>query len=373
MTSDPYAFVSEPEITDGDIEAVVDAMRSGWISGDGPIVEGFEKSVAARLGRRHGIAVANGSVALDAAFAVLGLKPGDEVIMPTFTIISCAAAVVRAGAIPIVVDCDPLTWTMRAEDIERRINARTRAILLVHIYGLPVDADPILALARDHKLVVIEDAAEAIGQTYQGRSCGGLGELSTLSFYANKHVTCGEGGMVLTDDDSLAERCRSLRNLAHSSRRFKHEELGWNWRLGSLQAALGLSQLKRLEEVRARKRAIGKWYHERLRRVSGIRLPVADTPYSSNDYWVFGVVLDERSPREVEAITSQLHASGIATRPFFWPIHQQPVLLEQGFFSGENYPNAEKIARHGFYLPSGVKLLEGHIDYVCKTLRRLIG
>ena len=224
---------------------------------EGPFVKKLEESVARRVGRAYGIAVSSGSAALDVSIAALRLEPGDEVIVPTFTIISCAAAVVRAGAVPVVVDCEPDTWNTTAERIAERITPRTRAILVVSIYGLPVDMDPILGLAEHHRLKVIEDAAEMHGQAYKGRPCGSFGDLSTFSFYPNKLVTTGEGGMILTDDSTVAERCRSLRNLCFQrSRRFVHEELGWTYRLSNLQAAVGVAQLERLDEFVLRKR---KW------------------------------------------------------------------------------------------------------------------
>src|SRR5210317_386213 len=223
--------VNEPLLGGNEKKYLNECIDTGWISSEGPFVKEFEKKFAAQVHRKYGIAVCNGSVALDVAVAALGIGPGDEVILPTFTIISCASAIVRAGATPVVVDADPLTWNMKVDEIEEKITASTRAIMVVHIYGLPTDMDPVLAIANKYGLAVIEDAAEAIGQTYRGRECGSFGTISTFSFYPNKHVTTGEGGMVLTDDDALAERCRSLRNLCfEANRRFVHEEIGWNYR-----------------------------------------------------------------------------------------------------------------------------------------------
>ncbi len=265
--------VNEPLLDGNEEKYLVECIRSGWISSEGPFIKQFEERFAARMGRRHGVAVANGSVALDAAVVALGLGPGDEVILPTFTIISCAAAIVRAGAVPVVVDCDPLTWNIDVALVEARITARTRAIMVVHIYGLPVDMDPLLALARKHGLKVIEDAAEMHGQTYKKRPCGSFGEISTFSFYPNKHITTGEGGMIVTDDQALAEQCRSLRNLCFKpEQRFVHDELGWNFRMSNLQAALGLAQLERLDEFVERKRRMGRRYTELLTGTPGVQL-----------------------------------------------------------------------------------------------------
>ncbi|GAG26639.1 unnamed protein product, partial [marine sediment metagenome] len=250
-----------------------------------------------RVNRKYAAAVCNGSAALDVAVNALQLAEGDEVILPTFTIISCAAAVVRAGAVPVLVDADPVTWNMDVEQIESRITPRTKAIMVVHIYGLSVDMDPVIALADKHGLSVIEDAAEVIGQTYKSKACGAFGDISTFSFYANKHVTTGEGGMVLTDDPKLIERCRSLRNLCFlPQQRFIHEELGWNFRMSNMQAAVGLAQLERLGEFVTRKRRMGELYTELLRGASGLRLPLSETEYAKNIYWVYGIVLEDTIP-----------------------------------------------------------------------------
>jgi len=287
MPTPPPVPVNEPLLDGNEEKYLVECVRTGWISSEGPFVAEFEVKFAARVGRRYGVAVANGSVALDAAVTALGIGPGDEVIMPASTIISCAAPVVRAGAKPVLVDCDPATWNMDVEQIEARITSRTKAIMVVHIFGLPVDMDPVLTLAQAHGLKVIEDSAEAIGQTYRARPCGSFGDLSTFSFYPNKHVTTGEGGMVVTDDAALAERCRSLRNLCFKpEQRFVHDELGWNFRLTNLQAALGLAQLERLDRSLAIKRRMGARYTELLSGTRGLQLPAERTPYAENIYWV---------------------------------------------------------------------------------------
>jgi perosamine synthetase len=257
--------VNEPLLNGNEKKYLNQCIDTGWISSEGPFVEQLEQKFAARVGRKYGIAVSNGSVALDAAVAALEIGKGDEVILPTFTIISCAAAIVRAGAIPVVVDCDRNTWNMDVSQIEAKITSRTKAIMVVHIYGLPVDMEPVLALADKYGLYVIEDAAEVHGQTYKGIPCGSFGNISTFSFYPNKHITTGEGGMLLTDDEQLAQRCRSLRNLCFQpQKRFVHEELGWNMRMSNLQAAIGVAQLERLDEFIARKRRMGQVYTELL-------------------------------------------------------------------------------------------------------------
>ena len=362
--------VNEPLLDGNEKRYLAECIDTGWISSEGPFVQRFEQAFAARMGRKHGIAVTNGTAALDAAVAALGIGPGDEVILPTFTIISCILQIVRAGATPVLVDSDPRTWNLDVTQIEAKITPRTKAILVVHLYGLPVDLDPVLALAERHDLKLIEDAAEAIGQTYRGRPCGSFGDLSTFSFYPNKHITTGEGGMLLTDDDDLAETCRGLRNLCFKpGKRFVHERLGWNLRMTNLQAALGLAQLERLDEFIARKRAMGAAYTERLREVPGLQLPLAATDYAANVYWVYGVVLDEALGFDAEEAMRRLGAMGIGTRPFFWPMHEQPVLRGMGLFVGEEYPVSERLARRGFYLPSGVALTAEELERVTKAVR----
>lgn len=365
----PFVPVGEPEVGAEERAYLLDCLDTGWVSGEGPYVARFETGVAERVGRAHGIAVASGSAALDLAFAALDLAPGDEVILPTLTIISCATAILRAGATPVTVDCDPGTWNMRPEDVAPSITARTRAILIVHIYGLPVDADPILELAKRHGLFVVEDAAEAIGQTYRGRACGSLGSISIFSFFSNKNVTTGEGGMVVTDDDGLAARCRDLRNLCFSGRRrFLHEDTGWSWRMSNLQAAFGCGQLVRLDEVCVRKRKIGRLYTDRLKNVRDLQIPVAETDFAKNDYWVFGIVLSETFDFDAEEVIRRLALSRIGARPFFWPIHAQPVFKRSGLFKDTRHPNAERAASRGLYLPSSVRLTEPVIERVCDTL-----
>lgn len=365
--------VNEPDLSGNEKKYVAACIESGWISSEGPQVTEFEERFSARVDRRFGVAVCNGSAALDLAVSTLKIGSGDEVIMPTFTIISCAAAVVRAGAKPVFVDCDPVTWNMDHRSLEAKITAKTKAILVVHIYGLPVDFDPILAIARKHGLQVIEDAAESHGQTYRGRACGSFGDVSIFSFYPNKHVTTGEGGMLLTNDPNLAERARYLRNLCFEpGRRFVHEELGWNFRMTNLQAALGLAQLERLDEVIRRKRRIGELYTDRLRDVRGLQLPSERTDFAENHYWVYGVVLDESISIDAAEAMKRLAIEGIGTRPFFWPMHEQPVFRNQGWFLEELYPVSERIARRGFYLPSGVGLTETQIDRSVEALKKVI-
>jgi perosamine synthetase len=262
---------------------------------------------------------------------------------------------------------------MDVSQVEARISPRTKAIMVVHIYGLPVDLDPLMKVARRHGLKVIEDAAEVIGQTYNGEPCGSFGDLSVFSFYPNKHVTTGEGGMIVTKDDRLAERCRSLRNLCFQpERRFVHEHLGWNFRMTNLQAALGLAQLQRLDEFVMRKRTMGAAYTALLADLPQLQLPIPETAYSKNVYWVFGVVLAGEVRIDAVEAMKRLARKGIGTRPFFWPLHLQPVLKKRGLASGETLPVAENLGNRGFYLPSGLALTVDQIDEAAHALREVL-
>jgi perosamine synthetase len=367
-----FVPVNEPLLNGREKEYLLECLETGWISSEGPFVQRFESEFAAQMGRAHGVAVCNGSMALDAAVVALGLGAGDEVILPTFTIISCAAAIVRAGATPVLVDADPKTWNMDPVQVAVKITPRTRAIMVVHIYGLPVDMEPILELAQQHNLRIIEDAAEMHGQTYHDKPCGSFGDISTFSFYPNKHVTTGEGGMILADDLHLAERCRSLRNLCFQpQKRFVHEELGWNLRMTNLQAALGLAQLERLAEFVERKRQMGQRYTELLGEVPGIELPLPATTYADNIYWVYGLVLKDEVPFDAAEAMQRLGKLGVGTRPFFWGMHEQPVFQKMGLFASECYPVSERLSRRGFYIPSGMAVTLAQQKQVAEAITAL--
>ncbi len=352
-----FIQVNQPDLGGNEKKYLIECIESGWISSEGPFVKDFEEKFSQKVGRKFGIAVSNGSNALNLAVLSLRLEPGSEIIMPAFTIISCAAAVVQAGLTPVLVDADATTWNMAPAKIEEKITAKTKAIMVVHIYGLPSDMDPILEIARKHGLKIIEDAAEMHGQTYRDLPCGSFGEVSIFSFYPNKHITTGEGGMVVTDDPGIAEHCRSLRNLCFQpKRRFVHEELGFNYRLTNLQAALGLAQLERLDEFVVRKREMGRFYHEQLSGLKEIEISPIETDYSKNIYWVFGLVLSDEVAFDAEEAMLRLSKLKVGTRPFFWGMHEQPVFQKMGLFAGESYPVTEKISRRGFYIPSGLGL-----------------
>lgn len=372
MAANCFIPVNEPLLNGNEKKYLEACIDSGWISSEGPFVEEFEKAFAKRVGRKHAIAVTNGTAAIDLAVEALSIGSGDEVILPTFTIISCVMQIIRNGAVPVLVDCDPDTWCMDVSQIEAKITPKTKAIMVVHIYGLPVNMTPVLGLAKKYSIKVIEDAAEAHGQLYKGKNCGSFGDISIFSFYTNKHITTGEGGMLLTDSDELANTCRSLRNLCFKpERRFVHDRLGWNLRMTNLQAAIGLAQLERLDYFLGLKRAMGQRYLAGLKDIGQIKLPVDKLPYALNNYWVFGIVLDKELNITASEAMKELQDLGVGTRPFFWPLHEQPLFNKSNLFKGEVYPNAENISRQGFYIPSGMSLTAETIDEVVSRFNRL--
>lgn len=365
--------VNEPILNGNEKKYLAECIESGWISSEGPFVRQFEEQFASRVGRSYGIAVCNGSAALEAAVLALGIGPGDEVIMPSLTIISCAIAVIRSGGVPVLVDSDPVTWNMDIASIETRITDKTKAIMVVHLYGLPVDMDPVIELASRYNLKIIEDAAEMHGQTYKGSPCGSFGDVSTFSFYPNKLITTGEGGMIVTDSIKIADHCRSLRNLCFQpQKRFIHDEIGFNFRMTSLQAALGLAQLERIDEFITIKRRTGKRYTELLSDISGLQLPLPDTSYADNIYWVFGIVLKEEVQIDSEQAISLLARMGVGARPFFWCLHEQPIFKQKGLFVDESYPVAERLARRGFYVPSGLALKDEQLVRVTEIIKNIM-
>lgn len=361
--------VSRPRITNDDVEAVANILRQGFVSGDAPIVAEFERDFAAAVNRSHGIAVANGSVALDLALHALDLTEHDEVVIPSFTIASCLFAVLRTKAKPVFADVDPSTWNLSVETLRSVVTPHTRALLAVHIYGLPIDMDPILRFCADREITIVEDAAESHTVTYNGKVCGSFGLASTFSFYANKAITCGEGGMIVTDDDEFALRLRGLRNLAFlppPGPRFVHEEIGWNVRLSALLAALGKSQLLRMNDVTAEKRRIGLAYHQFLGDEASLTMQPTETTYSQNMYWVVGAVLPATC--DARQIAAALRERGVDTRPFFYPLHQQPVLARYSLNSQPSLPVSERLGRSGLYLPSFVGITDEEIAYCATSL-----
>lgn len=365
--------VNEPLFISDEKKYLAKCIDSGWTSSEGPFVREFEEKFSKYTGKRYGVAVSSGTAALEVAMGAIELKPGDEVIIPTFTIMSCALAVVSYGGIPIFVDSEPETWNINTSKIEEKITSKTKAIMVVHIYGHPCDMDPILKLAKKYNLLIIEDAAEAHGAEYKGKKCGSFGDISCFSFYANKVISTGEGGMVLTNKKKYYERAKFLRNLGFiQKKRYYHTEFARNYRLTNLQAAIGVAQLRNIEKLIKIKRNNGKLYSKLLRNVKGLQLPM-EKPWAKNIYWMYGVVLEKSTGFDAEKFSKILNANGILTRPFFYPMHLQPVWKKTKIKVGRiKYPVAEKISMQGLYLPSGLGLKQSQIKKVCAVVKKLL-
>ena len=362
--------VNTPLIDNTDASSVSKSIKSGWISSEGPSVNEFEKNLAKFLDRRFGCAVSSGTAALEIAIRSLGLNKNDEVIMPSFTIISNAMAIVKSSAKPVLVDVNLNTWNIKIEDIEKRITKKTKCLMIPHIYGLSNDMDEIMKIAKKHNLYVIEDAAEVLGLKYKNKPCGSFGDISVLSFYANKHVTTGEGGMLLTNNPSLNNKFKDLRNLCFGSKnnRFNHYDISWNYRYTNIQAALGLSQLKRIDRIVKKKHEIGNYYYKHFKDIKNIILQPNKLSYCKNIYWVFGIVIKKNNKNNIKEVIKKLSSRNVGTRPFFWPMHKQDAFKSKGYFKNVNLPNSEFISKNGFYLPSGLGLTLKELKFVKDTV-----
>lgn len=367
--------VNELSFKGNEKKYLLDCVKSGWISSEGHFVKKLEDSLASSLGVKYGRALSNGTAALETALFALGVEKGDEVILPSFTIISCAIACIRLGAKPVLVDIDPDTCAMDAGQIEARISARTKVIMAVHIYGHPVKMDKILDLARKYRLKVLEDFAEAQGAEYYSEKrgkwlkCGAMGDISATSFYANKIITTGEGGMVLTNNQGYAQRARRYRNLYFGEReRFNHSDLGYNFRMTNLQAAVGLARLEQMDKFIARKRKLAEYYKKHLAGINQVKFMI-EKPYAKSVYWVYAVQLTPEAGVRAVELMKKLGQRGIGSRPFFKGMHRQPALLRLGLFKNEKYPNTDSAYKYGLYLPSGLALTEKQIDKVTGALK----
>jgi len=367
-----FVPVNRPSFNNTEIREVTKTLKSGWVSADSPINKQFEKKFSKIIKRKFSVAVSSGTAALDIAVKSLDLKKGDEIIVPTFTIISTLTQIVREGIKPILIDSDPITWNMKVDEIESKISKKTKAIMVVHIYGLPTDMKKILYLAKKYKLFVIEDSAEQLGQTYCGKPIGSLGDISTFSFFANKHITTGEGGMISTNSLKLKNKFKILRNLSFDpkNQKFIHNTLGWNYRMTSLQAAMGTAQLKKLSKFIKIKRSIGNFYNNAFKNLNDLQLPLSKTDYSENIYWVYGLVLKNEKYKAPYYI-KKLKKMGIECRPFFCPMHLQPVFRNMKFFQKRSFPVSEKLFNYGFYIPSGIGMKKKELVYVADKIKKI--
>ncbi len=360
--------VAEPDLSGNELRYVTECVQTEWVSSLGKYVGAFEEAMAARCGRRHAISVCNGTAALHLALVVLGIGPGDEVIVPSLTFVATANAVSYTGATPVFADSEPAYWQIDPQGLEALVTPRTRAIIPVDLYGHPFDMDAVASVAQRHGLAIVEDAAEAHGALYKGRPCGSLGDMSCFSFYGNKVITTGEGGMILTDDDAWYERARFLRDHAMSAtERYYHPEIGYNYRLTNIQAALGLAQVERIETFIEAKRRNAAHYARRLLGVPGITV-APEAAWARNVYWMYSILVNPDFPLSRQELMAALKQRGVDTRPFFHAIHTMPCHAGE-----ECLPVAEGIAARGLNLPSSVRLTEEQIDYICQQIRELAG
>ena len=375
LKKNKFIPVNVPRIFYQDKVNVKNCLNSGWISSEGSYVRNFEEKFSKYNKRKYGIAVSSGTAALEIALKAIDLKKKDEEIIPTFSIISTALCVIKLGLKPVLVDSNINTWNMEPKQILKKINKKTKAIIITHIYGFPVDMEKIIKIAKTKNIKIIEDSAEMIGQKYNNKICGSFGDLSTFSFYANKHITTGEGGMILTNNKKFYLKCKSLRNLCFGigNDRFNHDDIGWNYRLTNIQAAIGCGQLQNISWIIKRKREIGKRYHELLKLNDKIIIQPLKNPFSKNIYWVFGVLLRSKQKKKRESIVKKLMKQNIQTRNFFFPMHKQTIFKKMKIFrKKEKFPNAEYLSTNGFYLPSGIGIKNYEIDYVAKTLIKIL-
>ena len=367
--------VNVPKIFSQEKKNVKYCLNTGWISSEGMFVKEFEKSFSKYNNRIYGVAVSSGTAALEIAMKSLNLNKGDEVIIPAFSIISTALCVVKLGLKPILVDTDLSTWNMDTSQVIKKINKKTKAIIITHIYGFPVDMKKILNIAKKKNIKIIEDSAEMIGQTYFNKKCGSFGDISIFSFYANKHITTGEGGMILTNSKKINDKCMSLRNLCFGkgNNRFNHDDIGWNYRMTNLQAALGCGQLKNINWIVRRKREIGKRYILKLKHCNKIDIQPYKLRYSKNIFWVFGILLNKKSKLSRDKVVEKLLDNNIQTRNFFTPMNKQKILKKMKIFpANKSFFKAEYMSKYGFYLPSGLGISNKEIDFVATKLLKIL-
>ena len=360
--------VCEPTLGGNEAAYVLDCIESNWISSAGKYIPRFEETFAEVCGARHGVACANGTVALHLALATLGIGPGDEVILPTFTMIASINAISYTGATPVLVDSEPYTWNLDLNQVADKITPRTRAVIPVHTYGHPVDMDPLLDMAEKHGFYVVEDAAESHGAEYKEHKTGSLGHAGCFSFYANKIITTGEGGMVTTNDPKIARLARNLRDHAFSEERhFWHKYLGFNYRMTNMQAAVGLAQTEQLVSFVEARRANAARYTAALSQIPGIVTP-AEAEWAKNVFWMYSILVEDEFGMTRDQLRAYLANHGIETRTFFIPMHLQPIYYET--YKGQRYPVAEMLCQRGFYLPSASSLTEREIDYITEMVRQ---
>ena len=365
--------VSQPLIEKKDVLKVNNVLNSGWISSEGSNVKKFEKTFSKFIGHKYGVAVSSGTAALEVAIKTLNLKKNDEIIIPNFTIISNALPAIKLGIKLRFIDCNIKDWNLDLKKLKAQINKNTKAIIATHIYNYPLRMDLLKKICKKKNIIIIEDAAEVLGQKLFKKNCGSFGDISTFSFYANKQITTGEGGMITTNNKSMYDKMISLRNLAFGKKnRFNHEDIGWNYRMTNIQATLGLSQLKRIKKIVKKRHSVGKRYYKNLSSNKNIYIPEPKRIYSENIYWVIGIIIiNKRLNLNALKVMNKLKKKGIGTRPFFWPMHKQKILKKYRI-NKKKFDNSEYISNYGFYLPTSLTLKNKEIDLICRKVNKIL-
>jgi len=365
--------VSKPLLTKQDISAVSQSLRDGWISSEGPDVKKFEINFSSYIGKKYSVAVSNGTAALEIAIKSLKFNKNDEIIIPNFTIISNPLAAIKQNVKIRLIDCDLLNWNMNFEKVINAINPKTKAIIVTHIYNYPFRIDKLKKYCQKKNILIIEDAAEVLGQYLNKKKCGSFGDISTFSFYSNKQITTGEGGMISTDNKKLYEKFKDLRNLCFGKvNRFNHSDIGWNYRMTNIQATLGISQLKRINNIVKERHRIGKIYYNLLKDYNHIYIPQPFNDYSKNIYWVVGILVNKNKNLTAKKIMKKLFDLKIGSRPFFWPISNQDVFKNYSFYDLKKYKNSNYLSKYGLYLPNYLGMKKKEIIYVCDKLKKII-
>ena len=367
--------VNKPLITKEDIIYINKSISKGWVSSEGPEVKRFENNFSNFIGHKYSVAVSSGTAALEIAIKSLNLKKGDEVIIPNFTIISNAIAVLKENLNIKLIDCNIKDWNMDISQIKKKITKKTKAIIATHIYNFPLRIDILKKICNKNKIILVEDAAEAVGQKLNNKLCGSFGDISIFSFYANKQITTGEGGMITTNNKKLYEKSKNLRNLCFGKKdRFNHEDIGWNYRMTNLQASLGVSQLKRIKSIVNKRHEVGKEYFKRLRNNKNIYIPETERVYAKNIYWVIGLVITNKKLRiDAKKLMKKLMNYGIQTRPFFWPMNKQKIFKNKSQINTSgSYKNSEYISKYGLYLPSSLNIKFSQIKFICEKVNSVL-
>jgi len=377
LKSKKYNFipVNKPLITREDISYLNKSISKGWISSEGPEVKRFENNFSSFIGNKYSVAVSSGTAALEIAIKSLELKKGDEVIIPNFTIISNAMAVLKENLTIKLIDCNIRDWNMDISEIEKKITKKTKAIIATHIYNFPIRVDILKKICKKNRIILIEDAAEVIGQKLNNKLCGSYGDISIFSFYANKQITTGEGGMITTNNKKLYEQSKSLRNLCFGKQdRFNHEDIGWNYRMTNLQASLGVSQLKRIKSIVGKRHKVGNEYFQKLKDNKNIYIPETSRSYAKNIYWIIGFVITNKKLKiDAKKLMKILMKYGIQTRPFFWPMHMQRVFRNKYKINiSGSYKNSEYISKYGLYLPSSLDIKSNQIKFICDKVNSIL-